>query len=428
MIYLLIGYMWLFIHRLFEVWPWIGEYRVERVYMLATIAYWAMCVPKTWIRCRSHFGVFFLAATLFVASQISPYVTFLYVEDWFKVLVFYVLVVTTVRNERDLKILVLAFVCVTALYELHSLREYFCGHHVWSGMGLSRMIGVDATNASPNMFGATIVYALPFLLPAWTIARTKWQRAAIIAFAMLAVTCILLTGSRTSFVSLLFLIFIVSALSKYRWLIIPLFLIIPPIIWINMRGDLQDRYMSIIDPSRVQANARSGEGRIASFWTGMNSFAENPLFGAGLGSCRAKTGVATHNLYHQAMGELGISGLIVLISFAWAFFGDLRETRRLFIDREDRDALFLYRICVAASLSCLLLFLVGWGGHNLTRYNWLWYGAFSGAAIQFLRQRDSLIMSDSTSHVLIADDENDGRSDQCHNAPGDSTVSQGEST
>ena len=26
MIYLLIGYMWLFVHRPFEVWPWLGAW------------------------------------------------------------------------------------------------------------------------------------------------------------------------------------------------------------------------------------------------------------------------------------------------------------------------------------------------------------------------------------------------------------------
>ena len=32
--WLLIGYMFLFIDRPFEVWPWLGDLHVERVYML----------------------------------------------------------------------------------------------------------------------------------------------------------------------------------------------------------------------------------------------------------------------------------------------------------------------------------------------------------------------------------------------------------
>jgi O-antigen ligase len=119
----------------------------------------------------------------------------------------------------------------------------------------------------------------------------------------------------------------------------------------------------------------------------MNSFVENPLSGAGLGSYYAKTGFATHNVYNEAMGELGILGLVVLIGFAWAFSADFFEARRLRADACVVTDVFLYRVCVASLGTCLLLFFLGYGQHNLMRYNWLWCGAFSGAAVGFLRQR-----------------------------------------
>ena len=40
--WLLIGYMFLFIDRPFEVWPWLGDLHVERIYMLFTLAIWAV--------------------------------------------------------------------------------------------------------------------------------------------------------------------------------------------------------------------------------------------------------------------------------------------------------------------------------------------------------------------------------------------------
>jgi hypothetical protein len=111
----------------------------------------------------------------------------------------------------------------------------------------------------------------------------------------------------------------------------------------------------------------------------MQSFAENPVFGAGLESFRAKTGYGTHNLYNQAMGELGCFGLAVLVGFAWAFTADYFEARRLLPTHPDSDELFCYRV-----VACMLLFFLGWGGHNLSRYNWLWFGAFSGLAVRLL--------------------------------------------
>ena len=43
MLYILLGYMFLFIHRPFEIWPALGEYHVERVYILAAALVWLIC-------------------------------------------------------------------------------------------------------------------------------------------------------------------------------------------------------------------------------------------------------------------------------------------------------------------------------------------------------------------------------------------------
>ena len=321
-----------------------------------------------------------------MASQFSPFATFETVEDWFKVFVFYLLLVTSIRTEGELRIIILGYVAVMGLYELHSLGEYLNGRGEYR-MGTWRMVGVDATMSDPNTFGASVNYGLPFLYPAWSLARERWQKLAILALAGVAVICILLTGSRSCFAALLVLLAFGGLASKYRWRLLVAIVAILPLIWVSLRPDLQDRYLTLIDPSRGPENAQnSAESRTQSFWEGMESFAENPLFGAGLGSYKHKTGFQTHNLYNQAMGELGIFGLAVLIGFAWCFAANYREARQL-VQVDDVDGAFLYRICLAGLLSCSLLFFLGWGGHNLSRYNWLWFGAFTSLAVHFLRQR-----------------------------------------
>ena len=391
--------MWLFVHRPFEVWPWLGELHIERVYMIATILYWAIFAEKRWLSCRSNVPVFLLAGTLLLASQISPYAGFAYVEDWFKILVFYVLLVTSIKSERELAILVTAFVCITALYELHSLREFLCGRCKYE-MGVKRMVGVDVTLKHPNSFGASVVYALPFLYPVWTLAARHWQKLVLIGAFGLGVACVMLTGSRSSFVGLAALVLGGIIISPYRWKVLPVLVLAAPIVWLSLRPDLQNRYLSLIDPTKgVGFAEKSVEFRENSFLDGMKSFADNPLSGAGLGSYRAKMGLDTHNVYNEAMGELGILGLLVLIGFTWSFSADFFEARRLRRDCPDfrvsengtvpfsDSETFLYRVCVASLGTCLMLFFLGYGGHNLMRFNWLWCGAFSGAAVFFLRQR-----------------------------------------
>ena len=54
MVWLLGGYMWLFIHRPFEFWTFLGDLRIERVYMIYLLAVWAVYPNKTWVPNRLH--------------------------------------------------------------------------------------------------------------------------------------------------------------------------------------------------------------------------------------------------------------------------------------------------------------------------------------------------------------------------------------
>ncbi len=436
MIYLLIGYMWLFLHRPFEVWPWIGELHVERVYMIFTLAWWMLFADKRWDRDRFTFGFLLLAIAMLASAATSPFTNVMDVltGNWVKIAIFYLLLITSVRTEKDLRVIVTAFVVCFGLYMLHSFREYLCGRYVWR-MGTARMIGVDRSFNDPNTFGNSVVYALAMAWPAWTLISRKWHRWAWFGFVGLAVICILLTGSRSSFVAIVLLSMIAVALTKYRRIAFVCLLIATPIIWLSLSQNLKDRYMTIIDPSRGPASAQvSAEGRMLGFTGGMKLWRENPVLGVGPGAygpalfhIRGHNAQA-HNLYGQVMGELGSVGVIALVAILLACSLNMLEAWHIGRAIPELKGSFLYQTCLAVFVTWIMLLLLGWGGHNLYRYTWLWYGAFSGAALHLLRQRYFLNMSDLERNTRMMDDENDDHSNQCQNAPGDSTVIQGEPT
>ncbi|MEO2089408.1 MAG: hypothetical protein ABGY75_07915, partial [Gemmataceae bacterium] len=124
--FLLIGYMFLFIHRPFEVWPWLGDLRIERVYMLFTMAVWLVYPGKRWLPNPQHWAYAAFAAAVVGCWVMSPWAEQAQpkVEDWLKIVVFYGLLVTTVHDEKGLKRMVVGFLAVMALYLLHSFREY----------------------------------------------------------------------------------------------------------------------------------------------------------------------------------------------------------------------------------------------------------------------------------------------------------------
>ena len=85
MLWLLGGYMWLYIHRPFEVWPILGTIRLERVYMLALMAYWACWPGRQWIANRLNPAYLCFFLTILASWMVSPWhdVGTKTVEDYF---------------------------------------------------------------------------------------------------------------------------------------------------------------------------------------------------------------------------------------------------------------------------------------------------------------------------------------------------------
>jgi hypothetical protein len=379
--------MWLFIHRPFEIWPWLGDLRIERVYMIITILYWGLFAEKTWTRNRFNVAVFLMVLAMVVPTLVSPHAGFgdLAVQSWFKLLVFYVLLVSSVRSTKELKILVTALVIIGGFYMLHSLYEFFCGRHMYR-MGTIRMVGVNLSNGDPNGFAASVNYMIPMLLPVWLLVKNKWQKLALVGWFALAVICIFRTGSRTGFACLCFLMTGIAICSKNRWRWIAVLVIVAPLIWISLPEDLHNRFITLVDSSAGPESAKvSADSRFEFFELGMEIFKNNIIFGLGPDRFRHvnPAGLASHMVYTQALANHGLFGLVALLGFAYAYIGNYFDSRRIYVENKtDEDQKFLHYLTIATTIACLQLFFFGLGGHNFYRWTWLWYGAFSAIALR----------------------------------------------
>ena len=78
----------------------------------------------------------------------------------------------------------------------------------------------------------------------------------------------------------------------------------------------------------------------------------------------------------------GVSLLLVVICFTL----NTMELRSLLFAG---SAVYTFpaRVIVAAMVTVLFLLIFGWGGHNLFRYTWLWYGAFQAIALNCVKQQ-----------------------------------------
>ncbi len=399
MIWVLVGYMWLFIHRPFEIWTWLATLRVERVYMLCALVAWLTTAEKQLTENRINFAIVLFAIAMTISSVMCPYQglgDIIVYQNWLKYVVFYVLVMTSVKTEKDLKILMTAFVACFFLYLAHSFREYYAGKYVYV-MGTKRMIGVDSSMADPNTFGNSIVILLPLLFPLIPLMQKKWHYLFLVVYALLCIRCIQLTGSRSSFLILGASTFFGALISKRRLIYVPTLCLLCVVIWFSLTENLQNRYRSIFDSSINESANESTQGRVDGFFDGWSNWGESPIWGVGPNCHGFATGkmLLSHCLYGQIPSELGSLGILAFLSllscFALNHYQIWQDQK--FLERRGRQAEgeYLYQVSRSIMLAVGLLLVFGAGAHNGYRYNWVWFACFQAVTVSLMSEKVRLI-------------------------------------
>jgi hypothetical protein len=335
---------------------------------------------------RLHVAMAFFVGVMLLCWGLSPFrdQALDVMETVAKVAVFYLLMVTTVRDEQQLGLLLRLYVCAIGLYLLHSLWEYKNGRCMHR-MGIPRLVGVDQTYADPNSFAATLVYALPLTLPLWYEVR-GWAKGLLGLGTALAVVGVLLTGSRAGFVGLCAVAFIFILVSPYRKMLFCVSGVGALIACIALPDFLQNRILTIFDSSYGPQNAQqSASSRLEYLKRAAEVWQLSPIVGHGPASFAAlNKGMNAHNVYGQMLAEVGLLGIAAFLGLLWCFWRNAAEVKRLTRGRARGLPFHLGR---AVSLSVVLLLLLGWAGHNLYRYNWMWLAAFQACAVHFARLR-----------------------------------------
>src|SRR5207237_10677632 len=86
--------------------------------------------------------------------------------------------------------------------------------------------------------------------------------------------------------------------------------------------------------------------------------------------------IESHNPYGQLLGELGGLGGITFLLILIGFWANVRWQRKHNPNAGRDGPCFCYEVTTAVGVSVLLMLFEGNFGHNLFRFNWLWYGGF----------------------------------------------------
>jgi O-antigen ligase len=402
MFYLIFGYLFLYVERPWEIWAWLAPFHIERIYMLLAMFFFVFWGEKK-IRWGAH--PVLILTFLFLHYALSPFAFSMSAAldqgfEYFKMAVFYFLLIWSIQDEIDLRRVIKACIWVMFIYLAHSSWEYHNGRHVWR-MEISRMIGVDQFASDPNTFSGSIALSIPFLWFLWKTEEKNSSTWFYLIYAGLALVCVILTGSRSGFIVItlgviLALIWNKGLIKKMIYLLSAVILSIG--LWQFIPAEKQNRLKTIWNPESGPANAQeSAEGRIEGLRAGLRMFSENPLTGVGAGGNNFMgyreahldgIHLQAHNLIGELLGEMGLLGTLLFLGqiiVVWRMSGTIRGPS-FFGGGEGFPG--SSHLGAACRQTLLLLLVSGFFGHNLYRINWLWVGGW--AFLRFYLARENL--------------------------------------
>lgn len=391
-------YLFLFIERPWESISLLRDLPIERPYvvLLLIIAFLA-----NRLRLRGVTTDKWVLGLLIIHFILSPFAylpskAFDQSIEYAKLVVMYILFLSCCDDEQDLYLILKTFVLSMIFYVLHSYWEYLNGRHYYR-MEISRMLGVGDSLSDPNTFAASIVLSLPIVWVVFSFEENKWLKRIYLGYVILAFVCVVLTGSRTGFMALIFLMGIVVFMQKgtRKLTIVSLVIAIISVGWLVMPEEKKVRIQTIWDAEAGPANAHtSTEGRIYGFEAGMKMFKSRPLTGIGPGSenfirYRIEKGDGVnqqaHNLAGEVLGELGLLGTFAFLGLIICTFRQFRKCRASELDSNRRDS-FLSRLGAGGMILIALMLVFGIAGHNFYRPIWLWLAAWSSLGYSFSSQ------------------------------------------
>ncbi|MDR3182444.1 MAG: O-antigen ligase family protein [Planctomycetaceae bacterium] len=356
---------------------------------------WLTSVEKKFVPNLFNVAAALFIAALTVSTLLSSYTNIIDNEgyqNFLKVAVFYLLVMTVVKKEKDLKIVVSAAVVCFFLYLAHSYREYLNGHRTYAA-GAERMIGMGHSYSEFNDFGTWIVCMMPLTLPLVTLCKRMWHYLFIAGYILLSLRCVQLTGSRGAFIMVVALGVLPVIFSKYRMRLIPVILVLGPVGWFSMPDSMRDRYRTIWDSSINEAANKNKQGRLDGLYDGMKNWANSPLYGVGMGMHGPALGqkFQAHNLPGQVAGETGTLGILGFLAMLTCFginhWNILQNNKRLKELGREKEGTYCYRVSVGIIWAVVMSLLQGLSLHNGYRFYWLWFGAFQSVAVMLMAEK-----------------------------------------
>lgn len=289
----------------------------------------------------------------------------------FKLMLFYIMVVSSVNNLADLRKILSAIVLVTAWIAYEPIANYFKGI-VSEQMYGDVAIGEYGVARGHVALANTIVQVLPIAFYLAIFEKKAITKIIYWVILFLMAIGIILSKSRGGFIGIIVatvgIIYLAENRGKAVMIAILLFVLLSPI----AGGQYLDHMASIADGIFA---SRSSSDRYLGLVNGISMMIKRPILGVGIG-CYAEARriffqyyFYSHNLYGELFGELGLASISW---FIWIFFIFKRSSfLKKLLDRENENDDFYFHILNGIQVSLFVRLVIGNFTHGW--YIWFWF-------------------------------------------------------
>jgi O-antigen ligase len=373
-----IAYFIILCSKLGDMYPALGAIRFElvaAVFVLATIPIgggsYFRALPQ---RSRVNLGLlaFFAVGMLSVLQSVSFDVSWeLGGYQLLKMALFYIMIVSSVRSERDLILLIWAFVLLEVWTAYEPIVNYSQGvvtEHSYGAIAYGRYGAATGHVALANTLCQGMGLTYFFLVG----QSSRLKQLILGVFIFLLLTGVVVTKSRGGFVGIAAVALAIAYLSKRRVLALVV-LAVGFVILIGVSGTDYVEHMATMQGGIFADSSTSN--RWLGLVHGISMAIKRPILGVGLGAfAEARRAYFnyfffSHNLYGEVIGELGLGSLIWFF-WMYAIFKSSQKIKRALAAGAGSRSMFYFAI-IGVQVSLYTRLVLGNFSHSLLI--WFWF-------------------------------------------------------
>ena len=342
---------------------------------------------ELWVRAPENTAMlaFLCAAAISVPTAFWKLVAFDSTLDVLRTAMVFILIANVINTPKRLMGFMVTYILLNVFASGEQLIRYAGASAPVSG-GLLRVAGAGSFLGEDGDFALAMGVALPFVYYiAWSRIKPLW-RALSAAACLMFLSSIVCTGSRGGVVGLVALLLALIARSRRRMVAAVAIVGVILVAWTLAPSAYRERIATIAAPHERDLTAQT---RMVSWKAARRMFADHPVTGVGAGNFMPafigaygggySWSTTAHNVFYQAIAELGICGFLPFLALLFCTF-----TRSLVLNaRLVRAGLGTTPIaaCAAALFPSVLAFIVAGSFQTPLYYPHIYLIAALGVAL-----------------------------------------------